>query len=180
MSRPVIDDPGIPWTTRTLKEMQPHIERFQITRTIEIDAAHRVPHHASKCFTVHGHRYVIEATCEGELFNEGEQRGMVMDFGFLKECMMKAIHNPCDHGIILWAGDTDLLRATRGEPWDTGKRPWKVWVVDDVPTAENLARVWYREVGDEIHRFFHGSASTPRLVDITVWETPNCCARYPV
>ena len=56
-----------------------------IRRRIEIDAGHRVPHHASKCCNLHGHRYVIEALCNGPLAEAGEQTGMVLDFGFLKE-----------------------------------------------------------------------------------------------
>ena len=42
-------------------------DTFEITREIGLDAAHRVPDHASKCFHIHGHRYTVFATVEGHL-----------------------------------------------------------------------------------------------------------------
>src|SRR4051812_45172843 len=76
-----------------------------IAREIGIDMGHRVTFHGSKCRNLHGHRYTIQATCRGPLFVEGEQQGMVLDFGFLKEIMMKEIDEPCDHGMALWVDD---------------------------------------------------------------------------
>ncbi len=152
-------------------------DRFSITRRIEIDAAHRVPDHKSKCFAVHGHRYVIEATCSGSLLT-GEQEGMVMDFGFLKECMMGTIHKHCDHGLILFMDDPILATIMPAQNW------WKLRLINTVPTAENLARIWYIEVDNAIDRFFatpgfNTMAARPKLENITVWETPNCKATYP-
>ena len=54
-----------------------------ISREISIDAGHRVTEHTSKCRNLHGHRYTIQAWCSGPLFSEGEQGGMVLDFGFI-------------------------------------------------------------------------------------------------
>lgn len=76
-----------------------------ITREIGIDMGHRVTHHGSKCRNLHGHRYTIEATCSGPLFADGEQQGMVIDFGFLKEIMMDVIDANHDHGMTLWIDD---------------------------------------------------------------------------
>ena len=152
-------------------------KQFSITRRLEIDAAHRVPDHQSKCFNIHGHRYVIEATCVGDVFDEGEQKGMVMDFGFLKECMITTIHNPCDHGAIFYRADPMFISM------DGTKPGWKLYIIDSVPTAENLAKIWYGELTKEIGRFFKSRlvpiALAPELVSITVWETPNCKATYP-
>lgn len=78
---------------------------YSITREIGIDAGHRVTYHGSKCRNLHGHRYTIKATCVGELAKEGEEEGMVLDFGFLKDEMMAVIDEPCDHGTILWIKD---------------------------------------------------------------------------
>ena len=153
---------------------------FTITRKIEIDAAHRVPDHGSKCFAIHGHRYVVEATCVGELIDEGEQKGMVMDFGFLKQCMMETIHDTCDHGIILYKNDpvlNEIYHPTEGTAtW------WKVRVLDCVPTAENLAREWYWEINAAIGNFFAERGEeeyAPTLLKIRVYETPNCWADWP-
>ncbi len=175
-------------------------EQFAIRRKIEIDAAHRVPDHKSKCFNIHGHRYVIEATCSGHLVVSGEQKGMVMDFSFLKSCMMQAIHNPCDHGAIFWREDPMLLKIFRS--YDEGYEVkltdsqgipvlgsyflvdggWKLRVISDVPTAENLARLWYDEVQREINGWFNIHApdeNIPILDEVRVHETPNCVAWYP-
>lgn len=145
------------------------MDRFRITRKIEIDAAHRVPDHGSKCQHVHGHRYVIEATCEGELAPVGEERGMVMDFGFLKEVMVAHIHDRCDHAMILWQQDPrfDKLYEICG----------KVHVVPDTPTAENLAREWFRGVALGVE---HRTGGRAQLTQIRVYETPNCWADYPI
>lgn len=142
------------------------IVSFVITRKIEIDAGHRVPDHRSKCKNIHGHRYVIEAVCEGGLFESGEQRGMVLDFGFLKQLMVEHIDEPCDHGLIL--AKDDPLRAMRLE----GKFYW----IDGPPTAENLARHWFERLRNPVKA---QSQENARLVKMRVWETPNCFAEYP-
>ena len=40
-----------------------------ITKEIEIDAAHRVPNHKSKCRTFHGHRYRIEVGVDDKVID---------------------------------------------------------------------------------------------------------------
>lgn len=79
---------------------------FSITRSINIDAGHRVPNHASKCKNLHGHTYLVHATFASKgLEQTGAQEGMVLDFGFMKDVMMRAAHEPCDHGTILYYKD---------------------------------------------------------------------------
>ena len=85
------------------------MENFLISRRIGIDAAHRVMTHGSKCRSLHGHRYEIEAFCEGPLVDIGEQTDMVLDFGFLKLLMLQEIDAPCDHGFILSLQDQAVL-----------------------------------------------------------------------
>ncbi len=58
------------------------MQKYSVTRRISIDAAHRVSTHGSKCRNLHGHRYMIEATCvarAGLLHEDGEQTDMVAD-----------------------------------------------------------------------------------------------------
>lgn len=144
------------------------METFRITREIGIDAAHRVPTHGSKCRNVHGHRYTIQATCEGSLKSTGEEAGMVLDFGFLKDEMMATIDGPCDHAAIFWEED-ELLPLLR----DVCS---KLQVIPFIPTAENLARYWFELLAPRVVLRSDGHA---RLVFIKVWETPNCHAVYP-
>lgn len=173
------------------------MSRFSITRRLEIDAAHRIPDHASKCRHLHGHRYVIEAECEAPAVLEaGAERGMVMDFSFLKELMLRHIDAPCDHGLLASVDDTALLRRLAPDPGDADA--WltrlrgavaregfcatedaalggRLYVIDGPPTAEVLARHWYGRLAPAVSERSSGRAA---LASITVWETPNCRARY--
>lgn len=162
---------------------------YTITRQIGIDAAHRVPDHKSKCFNVHGHRYTIEATCVSRnLHASGEQTGMVLDFSFLKEEMMQMIHDPCDHATILYVDDPLLrtiapedLEFIRQEALQDGytsrvlTKGWKLYVIDAVPTAENLAEHWFMMLRE---RITYRSSGVAQLQKIKVYETPNCFAEY--
>lgn len=153
------------------------MEDYVIRRRIEIDAAHRVPDHQSKCFHIHGHRYVIEAECRGQLQPEGEQKGMVLDFGFLKEIMMEEIHDPCDHGIIVYNEDSVLMEQLNIHPNKLLPAMMKVFWVDAVPTAENLARIWFKRMQG---RVLERTSQLAHLHCVRVWETPNSLAIYPV
>lgn len=163
---------------------------MRITREVGIDMGHRVPNHASKCKNLHGHRYRIIATCEGGLFRAGEQEGMVLDFGFLKALMMEHIDALFDHGTALWVKDPLLIHelgpsygniaegvARRGYgAHDTGWKWGKLVVTNDVPTAENLAKLWGMMLQPHVERHLEGTDG--RLYSITVFETPNCSAVY--
>jgi len=162
----------------------------QITRSIEIDAGHRLPFHGSKCKNIHGHRYKIEARCSGKLIESGEQDGMILDFGFLKEEMEEVIDSKCDHGFIFCYYDEicinmlldddkkDLLieGVKQNGHWSgISKNEQKIYILDSAPTAENLAKHWFDLLKPKIKNRSNNMAF---LVDITVWETPNCKARY--
>ncbi|MCR6629307.1 MAG: 6-carboxytetrahydropterin synthase [Magnetospirillum sp.] len=170
---------------------------YRVSRRIDIDAGHRIMTHGSKCRHLHGHRYGIEAVCEAvDLHHDGEQTDMVVDFGFLKEEMVKAIDVPCDHGFIAALADRDLLAmfapaAAEVEQWiarleaavraegevttsDT-RLGTKLTVVPFQPTAECLARHWYIKLAQPVRV---RSGGTARLVRVTVFETPNCAAEY--
>lgn len=164
---------------------------YTTMRHIEIDAAHRVPLHASKCKNVHGHRYKIEAYVTGSLAKEGSEEGMTMDFGFIKEELSRKIAYPCDHGMILQFNDPilQLLIPNSWEPLvDLFKDTHVVWqplvlpngfrfyFIRNTPTAENLAAHWYGMLERGIKERTQGRALLTR---IRVWETPNCWAEYP-
>ncbi len=169
---------------------------YTISREIGIDAGHRVPTHGSKCRHLHGHRYHIQAVCKsGALQESGEQQDMVIDFGFLKEEMMKEIDKPCDHGLILWNGDPLLevlipqeadhnnvasvvqrkgrcsVTYADGLLVDVGK----LYIIPEIPTAEVLAKHWYYRLKERVSE---RSSRHARLSAVKVWETPNCWAVY--
>lgn len=149
----------------------------EMTRRIEIDMGHRVPDHASKCRNIHGHRYVIEATVGGELAAEGEQTGMVLDFGFMKEIMMRRIHDPYDHALCLWDKDPlvphfqfGVTNDCLGTLNDVLGFDHKTVLVPVVPTAENLANIWLTAMKADVDKATDGRAW---LAQVKVRETPN-------
>ena len=160
------------------------------TRQIGIDMGHRVTNHGSKCKNIHGHRYTIEATIGGALVPSGASEGMVADFGFMKDAMMQEIDGPCDHGLCLWIKDplVPLLLKNPAE-FDALSKALedgilgqcaqgvcgKLYLMDLVPTAENLAEHWFRRLGPAIDALSNGQA---HIVNVKVWETPNCFAEY--
>lgn len=163
------------------------------SRHIGIDMGHRVTNHGSKCRNVHGHRYTIGATISGELISEGASQGMVLDFSFLKEEMMEVIDARCDHGLCLWVNDPivayleerhpklisliDVRDVIAQEGWCglTVEPFGKLYIIDDVPTAECLAFHWFAQLAHPVHVRSQGQAF---LKSVRVWETPNCYAEY--
>jgi 6-pyruvoyltetrahydropterin/6-carboxytetrahydropterin synthase len=170
------------------------MEKFLIDRKIEIDAAHRVHLHGSKCGQLHGHRYSVHAVCSGSLAEGGEEDGMVMDFGFLKEEMISVIDNCCDHGLILSESDP-LLKIFLSK--DCKNHPiigpsgfnfilnsivydvsiGKIYIIKNTPTAENLAQHWFLRLAPKIKSETNDRAVLERVI---VFETPNCYASYPL
>lgn len=168
------------------------MKSFQIMRKITIDGAHRVPDHASKCFHLHGHTWTVEAYCKGELYDEGPQNGMVMDFSFIKLLLMENVDKPCDHGTILHYKDPwvkkiltcdklPVLNDNTSEYWSSLDHPGstfldtKLYLISTPPTSECLAQHWYNRLKKAI---IH-SQGRDLLHSIKVWETPNCYAVYP-
>ncbi len=122
---------------------------------------------------------------------------MVMDFSFIKEEMMKCIHEVIDHGLILWKDDY-LRHALTWDPQDApemagdwsvtpdhlsagltpewGLKGIKLYLMEDVPTAENMAKHFFEVLGA---RILFRSGKRARIAQLDVYETPNCLARYP-
>lgn len=129
-----------------------------ITRRYEIDMGHCLADHDGKCYRPHGHRYVIEATVDGDVIEHGPESGMVMDFGRLRDAMATTL-DPFDHRFVMDSIDPRVESAQEVFGHDS------VVVVDMAPTAENLADHWASLLGKLVP-----------IVEVTVWETPNCRA----
>lgn len=100
-----------------------------------------------------------------------QQKDMVIDFGFLKDVMIRKIHDPCDHGMIL--DRNDPLQVVLA-PLLAGASLKVLWV-DFIPTAEKLAEYWFNEMYEDVKSISNNLA---RLVSVEVFETPNCTAYY--
>lgn len=146
--------------------------RYQIKRSFEIDAGHRVPKHESKCRNLHGHRYKIDVYIAWQQLDE---KGFVMDFGKMKEIFGAWLDENWDHGLVLQRTDAWVSIVTAAG--DLGEET-KLYIMDDPPTAECMARHLWIQFKALIRA--HGFFSTDIYdMDVVVYETPNCSARWP-
>lgn len=157
-----------------------------IAKEIQFDMGHRIPTHESKCFNLHGHRYKVIAEVQGDLMQQGEESGMVMDFGFLKACMMSAIHDPYDHHFALYVEDPLVVLLEDHELVSNNLNetdfPGLV-IVPAIPTAENLAVIWARDLKRALRTWFQDKGESVqgrglRLVRLIVHETPTSIVSY--
>ncbi|MES2770585.1 MAG: 6-carboxytetrahydropterin synthase QueD [Pseudomonadota bacterium] len=140
-----------------------------ITRRLEFDAGHRIPDHQSQCRHLHGHRYALEISLQGELVqHDGDpENGMVMDFSELKRLAKIHIVDVWDHAFLVYRGDETIVRFLQSLP------DHNTVLLDCVPTAENLAQLAFK-VLDPVYRGVYGRHLSLRRVRL--YETPNCWA----
>lgn len=139
---------------------------MRISRKIEIDYGHTLPNSFSFCNQLHGHRGVVVATVEGSVIQqEGDgEEGMVMDFKFLKDIMIRHIHDVLDHGFAVWKDDREDLEFIL-------KRNTRVLITDEPPTAECLARWAFNQIRNKL-------PNEVQLKEVTWYETPNNWATF--
>lgn len=141
-----------------------------VTKYIEIDMAHRVPNHKSKCSNLHGHRYKVEVGVDDKVITtEGSSdEGMVIDFGDLKEVMMETIDAQYDHSGIFYSQDKNLEELKKIS--EEQNKPFTF--VDFIPTAERLAQYWYEEIEPKLKE------RGVKIEFVRVYETPTSTAVY--
>jgi 6-pyruvoyltetrahydropterin/6-carboxytetrahydropterin synthase len=142
---------------------------MRITRRLEFDAGHRIPHHASQCRHLHGHRYAIEVTVRGEvILNASDpEQGMVADFGAVKNLLHEHVVAPWDHAFLVYAGDRPVIDFLATLP------EHRTVVFDEPPTAEHLAATAFKRLAPV---FAAAYGPRLRLEQVRIFETPNCWA----
>jgi 6-pyruvoyltetrahydropterin/6-carboxytetrahydropterin synthase len=127
------------------------------------DSAHFLKGYQGKCHNLHGHRWrVVAEICGESLAADPQTRGMLVDFGELKEAL-KALCDRLDHSFIYESGS--LRPATVAA---LAEEEFRLIEVPFRPTAEEFARYFYEHLqgqGYSVHR-------------VEVYETPNNCAAY--
>ena len=128
-----------------------------------MDAAHFLAGYDGKCGNIHGHRWrVLAKVCGDTLKTDIQSRGMLVDFGQLKEDLKQEV-DYFDHSFII---EKDTLKAaTYGALAEEG---FLMREVDFRPTAENFATYFFEKMKQRGYR----------VKEITVYETPNNCACY--
>ena len=130
---------------------------FSVSREIDFCYGHRLLNYAGKCCHLHGHNGRVIITFEASGL---DKQGMVLDFTEIKRVISGWIDENIDHRMVLQRDDPAVpaLQAMN-EP---------LYLMDVNPTAENIARLIFdvaRQKGFPV-------------VDVRLWETPHCCARY--
>jgi 6-pyruvoyltetrahydropterin/6-carboxytetrahydropterin synthase len=127
------------------------------------DSAHFLAGYDGKCSNLHGHRWrVLVEVCSDHLQDEGQLRGMVTDFGDIKQDL-KELADSFDHALIYEQGTLreKTLQALQEEQFHLIEVPFR-------PTAENFAKHFFGLLREKGYR----------VKTVEVYETPNNCAIY--
>ena len=130
---------------------------YRVTREIDFCYGHRLINYDGKCRHLHGHNGKAVISLEAPSLDE---KGMLVDFGEIKREVQRWIDENLDHNLLLCKDDPILpVLQERGE---------RVFILDDNPTAENIARLI----------FDHARKAGLPVVEVLLWETPNCYAAF--
>ena len=131
--------------------------KHKVTKQIEFSYGHRLRNYDGKCQHVHGHNGIAEVELSSE---ELDDRGMVYDFGDLKDDVKGWIDDNMDHAMLVRHDDPliEYLEET-GEPY---------YVMDENPTAEAIAREIYEYAESQGHP----------VTSVRLWETGSSFATY--
>ena len=130
---------------------------YRVTRAIDFCYGHRLLNYEGKCRHLHGHNGRAVITIQAEQL---DARGMVLDFGEIKQTVQGWIDQTLDHRMILCRDDPAVpFLQQLNEP---------ICLIDANPTAETIARMIYE---------FTSEQGYP-VLDVRLWETPRCYATY--
>jgi 6-pyruvoyltetrahydropterin/6-carboxytetrahydropterin synthase len=130
---------------------------YKVLKEIHFCYGHRLLNYNGKCAHPHGHNGKIEIELEAEKLDE---RGMVFDFGDMKEIIQKWINQELDHRMILKIEDP-LIKILKDL-----KEPY--FEMRENPTAEALARLI----------FDYAKSKKLPISRVTFWETQSSSATY--
>lgn len=111
---------------------------YCVQTSARFDSAHFLAGYHGKCANLHGHSWVIEAQAGSDTLSEqGEKRGMVLDFGDFK-ALVRDCAEQLDHALLYEEGTLkpETVAALEAEQFRLVALPFR-------PTAENLAKYFY-------------------------------------
>lgn len=130
---------------------------FQVVKEIEFCYGHRLLHHKGKCRHLHGHNARARIVLESKTL---DSMGMVCDFADVDKTARAFIDGELDHTMLMHRDDPFLPAITQA-----GER---VYVMDDNPTAENIAKLIFTVVKTK---------GLP-VIEVQIWETGTAYATY--
>ncbi|WP_207694597.1 queuosine biosynthesis protein QueD [Enterococcus sp. DIV0212c] len=135
-----------------------------ITKIFQFDMAHMLDGHDGKCRNLHGHTYKLKTGIKGDLVQNGPKKGMVMDYGEIKDIVNENILSKMDHAYIF-----DKNSKVESEISSILiKNNQKVYCFEERTTAENLSKHIYKILKGKI----------PNLIFVEVFETPSSSAYF--
>lgn len=161
---------------------------YEVIRSHEICAGHRVVGHESKCRHLHGHNYVFHfhvspkpldgVSVKGDPL---DQVGRVIDFSVVKSTLCEWLETNWDHRFLHWEEDlliAGLVYAKCGLKTALSEQEDLDFMSSLVPlpfnpTAENLAAYMVEVIGPRLLDE-HGV----ELVKCTIEETSKCHVGY--
>lgn len=130
---------------------------YEIVKSVSFCYGHRLLNYVGPCQNLHGHNARVDILLASEQLDE---RGMVMDFGEVRDTIKQWIDSTLDHTMLLSKGDPLIeVFEERGE---------KFYLMQDNPTAENIAKLIYQ---------YAQRAEFP-VASVTLWESETSFARY--
>ena len=130
---------------------------FKVLKEIHFCYGHRLLDYDGKCAHPHGHNGKVEIELGSASL---DKRGMVFDFGDIKEIIQRWIDDELDHKMSLRKDDPLIKNLKDSE------EPY--FEMTENPTAENLAKLIYT---------YAKSKKLP-ISRVTFWETPSSSATY--
>lgn len=121
---------------------------YELTVRQHFSSAHFLRGYEGKCEALHGHNWEVEAAVAG---HELDHLGMLIDFKVVKN-LLKEILDGLDHVCL---NELPAFAA-------------------DNPSAENIARFIFRELGERLRN----SYPNVRVAWIKVWESPGSGVLY--
>lgn len=170
---------------------------YEVIRSHEICAGHRVVGHESKCRHLHGHNYVfhfhVAPKLDGQIKSLAKEYevesaaldniGRVIDFSVVKSTLCEWLEINWDHRFLHW--EEDKLMTGIASLIEDSNRPGFIEAKDEIhffdslvslpfnPTAENLAAYMVEVIGPRLLDE-HGV----ELVKCTIEETSKCHVGY--
>jgi len=130
---------------------------YKVTKRLTFCYGHRLMDYEGKCRVPHGHNGVVEIELQAEAL---DRRGMVYDFGEIKDAVKAWLDRELDHRMLLRADDPlAAVLKDMGEP---------CLLMKENPTAEAIARL--------IYEFTKGQGFP--LTQVRLWETETSYATY--
>jgi 6-pyruvoyltetrahydropterin/6-carboxytetrahydropterin synthase len=130
---------------------------YSVTKEIHFCYGHRLLNHQGKCRHLHGHNATAVIHLESA---ELDSLGMVCDFSDIGDYVKRWLDAEIDHNMLMHKDDP-LLPSLQ----QAGER---VYVMQDNPTAENIARLIFDYVE---------SGGFP-VVEVAIHETASALASY--